>query len=167
MGIMDALRGRDVYLDTNVFIYALEGYPAYSPMLNELFDQIDSGQIRAFTSELTVAETLVKPLMDSNQELQEIYENVLQDSDSLHVVPITRGLLVKAARLRAANTALRLPDAIHIATAQDSGCETLITNDQRMRGLSDLHTVLLSEIRADEDLCESRENKPQADDPQG
>ena len=30
MGITDALRGRNIYLDTNVFIYALEGYPAYS-----------------------------------------------------------------------------------------------------------------------------------------
>ena len=50
MGITDALRGRDIYLDTNVFIYALEGYPAYSPVLNKLFEQIDSGQVRAFTS---------------------------------------------------------------------------------------------------------------------
>jgi len=166
VGITDALRGKNVYLDTNVFIYALEGYPAYSPMLNELFDQIDSGQVRAFTSELTVAETLVKPLMDGNQELQETYENALQDSDYLGIIPITRGILVKAAGLRAANTTLRLPDAIHLATAQDTGCETLITNDQKIRNFPDLHIVLLSEIRADDDSDEPHEKRAQVDDPQ-
>jgi len=70
MGIIDAIRGERVYLDTNVFIYALEEYPRYVQALTELFDSIDAGRLKAITSELTLAEALVKPMMDGNAALQ-------------------------------------------------------------------------------------------------
>ena len=113
-----------------MFIYALEGYPEYTQAISELFDAIDTGQLKAFTSELAVAETLVKPLMDGNQELQDLYKSTLQDSDSLRVIPISRQILIKGAELRAINNVLRLPDAIHAATAIDNGCENLVSVSQ-------------------------------------
>ncbi len=30
MGIIDAIQGTKVYLDTNIWIYALEGHPAFA-----------------------------------------------------------------------------------------------------------------------------------------
>ena len=63
MGIMDAFRGERIYLDTNIFIYALEAYPEYVSTLTSLFAAIDEGKIRAMTSELTLAEVLIKPMM--------------------------------------------------------------------------------------------------------
>ena len=30
MGLAEAVRGQSVYLDTNVFVYALEEHPAYA-----------------------------------------------------------------------------------------------------------------------------------------
>ncbi len=43
MVILNAIRGERVYLDTNVFIYAIEGYPEFVNELNEFFDSIDAG----------------------------------------------------------------------------------------------------------------------------
>ncbi len=57
------LSGR-VYLDTNIFIYALEGYPTFRAVLTTLFAALDRGDLVAVTSELTLAEALVKPLLD-------------------------------------------------------------------------------------------------------
>lgn len=37
MGIMDAFRGERIYLDTNIFIYALEAYPEYVSTLTSVF----------------------------------------------------------------------------------------------------------------------------------
>ncbi len=49
-------------------MYALEGYPAFQPILTPLFETIDCGDIQAVTSELTLAEVLVKPLLDRSCE---------------------------------------------------------------------------------------------------
>ncbi len=53
--------GKRVYLDANVFVYAIEGYPQFADGIRELFRKVDQGQVEAITSELTLAEVLVKP----------------------------------------------------------------------------------------------------------
>lgn len=60
MGILDAIQGNR-YLDANIWIYALEGYPVFIQDLNQLFQSIDQGNLSAVTSELSLAEALVKP----------------------------------------------------------------------------------------------------------
>jgi hypothetical protein len=64
--ILNAIRGERVYLDTNIFIYALEGYPDFVEELAELFESLDEGNLSAGTSELTLAEVLVRPFIDGD-----------------------------------------------------------------------------------------------------
>jgi len=52
-----ALSGR-VYLGTSIFIYALEGYPVFRPVLTTLFETLDKNTLTAVTSVLTLAEVL-------------------------------------------------------------------------------------------------------------
>jgi hypothetical protein len=40
MGILDTIQSNR-YLDANIWIYALEGYPAFIQDLNQLFQSID------------------------------------------------------------------------------------------------------------------------------
>lgn len=145
MVVVNAIRGERVYLDTNIFIYAIEGYPDFIDELNQLFDNIDAGNLRAFTSELTLAEVLVRPFIDGNLEIQSVYQQALQSSEVLEVVAVSRDVLIEAARLRAIAN-LRLPDAIHGATAILSGCETFLTNDRRLTALPGIEVVVLSEV---------------------
>ncbi len=145
MVILNAIGGERVYLDTNVFIYAIEGYPEFVDELNEFIDSIDAGNLKAFTSELTLAEVLVRPLMDGNLEIQTAYQQGLQSSEGLEVVPVSREVLIEAARLRTVAN-FRLPDAIHGATAILTGCETFLTNDRRLAVLPGVEVVLLSEV---------------------
>ena len=56
MGLIEACRGRQVYLDTNIFIYAVEGLSEHMPVLWALFELFASGGASAVTSELTLAE---------------------------------------------------------------------------------------------------------------
>lgn len=141
---MTTLTGR-VYLDTNVFVYALEGYDEFRQVLTALFQRIDHGALQAITSELTLAEVLVKPLLDRSQERETAYHQVLRSSSTLQVVPITREVLVTAARLRA-EQGLKLPDAIHAATAQLTNCQQFLTNDTRFKNLPGLPVLLLSQL---------------------
>ncbi|WP_429886161.1 type II toxin-antitoxin system VapC family toxin [Geoalkalibacter halelectricus] len=139
--------GQKIYLDTNIFIYALEGYADYSGLLDVLFNLIESGQTAAVSSELALGEALVKPMMDGNEKLVSIYQATIQDGPLLNVVPVHRDILVWAAPLRAQYTSLRLPDAIHAATAISAGCGYFLTNDRRLQALQSPKIVLLADLR--------------------
>lgn len=145
MDFLNAIRGPFVYLDTNIFIYALEAYVEYVSALTALFNAIDQGQFTAVTSELTLAECLVRPLIDQNTARQENYKQVLQSSAALRVVPISRNILIDAAQARASSN-LRLPDAIQASTCLRGMCETFLTNDPAFRSVPGLPVVVLSEI---------------------
>lgn len=54
-------------------------------------------------------------------------------------------ILIAAAHLRAEH-GLKLPDAIHAATAQLTHCERLLTNDARFKTLSGIEVILLSQL---------------------
>ncbi len=73
------------------------------------------------------------------------YMAAIQPQQSLQVVPVSREILVAAARRRTASR-LKLPDAIHAATAVQSGCSHLVTNDARFRVVSEVEVIVLGEL---------------------
>lgn len=138
------LSGR-IYLDTNIFIYALEGYPIFRTALATLLDALDRQELTAVTSELTLAEALVKPFLDRSVEREAAYLRMLQSSASLQMLPVNRDVLVAAARLRA-DTSIKLPDAIHAATAQIAGCSYFLTNDSHVKIIPGLTILSLTQL---------------------
>jgi predicted nucleic acid-binding protein len=145
MGILNAIQGNQVYLDTNVWIYALEAFPTYVQELTTLLQAIDQGNLLAVTSELSLAEVLVKPIQNQNVSQQNLYKQALSTTPNLQVVPVQRDILIEAAQLRASIN-LKLPDAIHAATAIRTQCSSLLTNDQKFQSVPGLHIILLSQI---------------------
>lgn len=139
------ISNKSIYLDANVFIYLLEGYEEFSPILKKIFGKIDNGISCAVTSELTLAETLVKPILDDNVRLQKIYEQTIQASSLLNVVPISREILMTAAQFR--KNTVRLPDAIHLATAYLSNCHIFLTNDKQLKQFTNIEVILLADIK--------------------
>ena len=77
MGLIEACRGRQVYLDTNIFIYAVEGLSEHEPVLRPLFELLASGGASAVTSELTLAEVLPRPLAVGRADIAAAYERML------------------------------------------------------------------------------------------
>lgn len=149
MGQLNDLLGKRVYLDTNIIIYAIEGYETYAGPIKALLRALTDGEIVAVTSELTVAEVLVKPKRDKNTKLEEAYQRFLRPTESLHTSPVTRELLEAAADIRA-NTTLKLPDAIHVATAIGEQCDSFLTNDVRFTTATGLSIMLLSQLTVTE-----------------
>ncbi len=148
MGLVDDLQGRRVYLDANVFIYALNGFPAFAITLTDLFDGIESGTVSACTSELTLAELLVIPFRHGDTEEEKRCRMILRPRACLSLLPVTMDVLELTAKLRAAMPTVRTPDAVHAATAQLAGCDVFLTNDRRLKAVTGLPILLLSEIAA-------------------
>ncbi|QYO75956.1 type II toxin-antitoxin system VapC family toxin [Devosia salina] len=121
-----------IYLDSNILIAALGGDtdPRIAMPLLEMIGLVGVETEPPFvTSELTLAESLVHPIRNGDVRQEQGYENALTTSGWLSVIPVSRGILWAAASLRATYTRLKLPDAIHVATALGADCPHLLTAD--------------------------------------
>ncbi len=141
----ERLKGQRVYLDTNIFIYHLIGYEPLRPQLDVVFGLIDREEFQAVTSELALAEILVKPFRDGNSDQQVQCRDFLESNPRIKLHPITRSILISAARIRA-ESALKLADAIHLGTAQTAGSTITLTNDLRLATAGNMEFVLLSDV---------------------
>ena len=137
--------GEKLYLDTNIFIYLVEGHPTFAQPLSALFERLELDVVQAVTSELSIAEVLVKPIRDNKPTLVDIYKRLLDPASKIRTLPIDRATLLSSADARA-RFGGRAFDAIHVATALLAGCTCFITNDEGIRGPTTLRIVRLSEL---------------------
>ena len=143
MGRLIVSPGTKIYLDAVTIIYTVESSESFQE-LRSLWQWVSSGDVFVFTSELTLLEVLVQPLRNGNADLVSLYENLLLETE-LRLMPVTQPILRAAAELRS-HANLKTPDAIHVATALEAGCDVLLTNDRDLSRVSGLEVVLLGEI---------------------
>lgn len=143
MGLIGKLAGHRVYFDTNIFIYAFEATARYRLQLEALAKLLDDESCVVFTSEFTLAELLTKPFRDNMLEAVAGYRDMLEDS-TIRLAPVTRSILIRSAMLRG-QLGIKTPDAVHVATAVDSGCSAFLTNDSAIRLPKRIELVLFSQ----------------------
>ena len=122
-----------MYLDTNIFIVAFETTGVACGHAWRVLDAVEKGDIDTVTSELSLAELLSKPPNDGPAYIQR-YQEIITSRAGLAVLPVDRGVLVEAARIRRESASVRLPDAIHLASAILSRSTHFLTSDLRLRG---------------------------------
>ena len=138
-------RHRVVAADTMVFIYHLQEHPRYIPATQVILDAWEAGSHQGVTSILTLAEVLVRPLRDRNEEAVEDYRRLLTTFPNLRLIEVGRGIVELAARLRATH-GLPMPDMIQAATALTAGATGFISNDAGFKRVKDLDILLLDEV---------------------
>lgn len=130
-----------IYCDTNLFIVAVERRGPVSDAIWKLIERAGEGRRPLITSELTIAEALVGPLAEHRSPTTPgatpittgaTYLDVLTNTRGIELVPVDRSILVLAAYQRAESKAIKLPDAIHLATAESPSCTHFITGDRRL-----------------------------------
>jgi predicted nucleic acid-binding protein len=115
------------------FISAFEAHDASSDAAFSLLMALEQGEFIGITSELTLAEILVKPLQLKDAELAKVYIEIFEREKSIETHPVDIAVLVEAARVRVESARTKLPDAIHIATAELARCRVFVTNDSRLQ----------------------------------
>jgi predicted nucleic acid-binding protein len=140
----------DVYVDANILIYIVEGNKALASELKLIIEALDAGVLQAVTSELTLAEVLIRPLRNNDRDVVRTYKTLLTSSKVLRTVPLNATILERSASIRC-NSMISLPDAIHLATAELAGCKYFLTEDRQLRvpaplvvvGVLDMNALLL------------------------
>ena len=135
-----------VFLDTAPLIYFIEGHSAYQPTLVSLFDFNDKGSFSFVTSSVTLLEVLVKPLREGQIAIAKQYRDILTMAPGIELFDVTSAIAEQAAELRAKYN-LRTPDAIQLATSVELGAAYFLTNDNRLKAVSETTVVAIGELQ--------------------
>ncbi|MFG1348061.1 type II toxin-antitoxin system VapC family toxin [Xanthobacter autotrophicus] len=137
-----------LYFDANTIIQIVEAQAFVADDFRDAAVSASGVGTTILTSELTLAEVLVKPLREQDFKLIVAYNNLLAGgaASQIRTIPITREILGLAARVRNKRMSVKLPDAIHIATAEFSGCDAVVTADKRWGGATEIKLTDPNEI---------------------
>jgi len=144
LGLVDEIRGQKICIDTAPVIYFIEENPKYRNVIRPVFVEIDSGNIEAITSTITLLEVLVHPLRVGNETLAGKYRDILLFSEGLTTFEILHEISEIASRLRA-KYSIRTPDAIQIAAGIRHGASKFLTNDPNLKKVSDIEVLVLDD----------------------
>ncbi len=143
-GIERLLQNSVIYLDANVFIHAFElslaADVARSKTLLKFFALAESLAVpRLRTSEFAFGELWVGAYKSDNEKLISFYNRLSVSGNMMEVAAVDISVIRNAAILRSRYPVLKMPDAIHIATAFGFGCTHFLTDDRRLSGV--FHTA--------------------------
>jgi predicted nucleic acid-binding protein len=95
-------------------------------------------------SAVTEMELLVRPERDGDGEAKERIGDLLSES-GIYVVGVDRRIARRAAALRGLQS-LGLADAIIVATAIETGCDGIVTNDRAWSRVNHLPVLRLDDL---------------------
>jgi len=145
MGLIQKLTNKTVFLDTAPLIYYIEENHQYSPLLDKLFLANSKGKFLFQTSVITLLEVLVHPMRHNEHQLVEQYQNILCNSPTINIFELNIEIAKRAAVFRA-KYRLKTPDSIQVATAIYASAEFFLTNDIRLKAVSEIETLVLDEL---------------------
>lgn len=149
MKVADSLKGvQRLYIETAPLIYYVEEHPTYIAKMDVVVTTVENTSIEAVSSVITLTEVLNQPIKVGNTKLEQDYRNILVNSGSYRLVPVNVQIAEMAADLRA-RYGLRTPDALHVASAIVSGCDSFLTNDLGIKRVTELRVLVLDELELD------------------
>ncbi len=123
-----------IFLDTNFFIYLIEGGGSpQAARAKYLLRAFSSRRDEVFTSVMSLGEVLVSPLRNGDLALAQRYRQIFRGR-GVTVLPFIEPAAEAFARIRLGS--IKPPDAIQLATAATAGCDLFLTNDDRLLGVT-------------------------------
>jgi predicted nucleic acid-binding protein len=146
MTLSDELKQvQTIFLDTAPIIYYIEAHPQFGPLAKEIVNSFQSGSLTAFSSVITLVEVLPKPVQTGNDKLVKKFSEFLRAGKNISLLDISTDIAESAGRLRGRYTSLKAMDAIQIAVSINVGADAFITNDVRLKQITELKTIVLND----------------------
>lgn len=126
-----------ILLDTNIFLNVKNKEQQFYEFSKKLLDSVDDGKFRAILSVISVAEICAGYHEAGEEREKDDFMAHIQSSPNFKVVNLDPSLADYSGKIRA-QTKLRLPDAILVATALIQKARTIATHDERLKNASKL-----------------------------
>lgn len=132
MAVKYSIKGSDIlFIDTNIFIYALEDNGHLGEHSRDLLRQIKQQSARVYTSVLTIEEVLTGVFKESLDAKIPKYLEFISGGGLITILEFEQNTAIVCARLRA-QYKLKTPDAIQLACALVCGSTRFFTADRRI-----------------------------------
>ena len=150
MKLTDALNSiQRLGFDTAPLIYLVEKHPANFDRMFLIMQSVDSNLISGVASTIALTEVLVQPLRVGDRDLVNRYVAVMSRSRNFSLIPISTAIARRAADIRAHHH-LQTPDALHVATAIEAGCDAFLTNDRGIQRVTEIRVLVLDDLEIDQ-----------------
>lgn len=137
------LAGCRVYIDTNIFIYFLDGNEPFFAAVSPFFESVLNGEVIGYTGEAVIAETMVQPYKLGNIAIIDRFKAFFYQEDFLTIQPHDSKAFDFASQI-AGTKGMKLVDSLHMATALQSGCDYLITHDKGIKPMEGIEIIQLA-----------------------
>ncbi|MBI5199805.1 MAG: PIN domain-containing protein [Nitrospirae bacterium] len=134
-----------LFIDTAPIIYYIEAHPQFGLLAREVVNAFQSGKITAFSSVITLTEVLPKPIQVKNERLARKFLEFFKYGKNLSVVEISMDIAERAGMLRGRYPDIKALDAIQISAAIDVGADIFVTNDQKLKQISEIKVLVLKD----------------------
>lgn len=135
-----------LFIDTAPIIYYIEAHPHFGPLVKTVVDAFQAGSIRAFSSVITLAEVLPKPVQKRQEQLAVKFTEFLKRGRNFTLVEISAEIAEKAGRLRGRYPILKALDAVQLATALEMHADAFLTNDAKLKRVEEVNVIVLKEF---------------------
>jgi len=146
--LSEVSRSNSIFLDTAPIIYYIEAHQDYGPLIKELVDSFQSGELTAFTSVITITEVLPKPVSQNQKQLIYKFVKFLRRGQYLNLLEISPDIAEAAGYLRGKYDSLKTMDAIQLSAAINAGADAFITNDIKLKQVKELKVIVLEDYLA-------------------
>lgn len=90
-------------------------------------------------------EIVGKPLSLNQPDIADLYEILLRHFPNLYLLEVDDRIARQAAELRV-KYRLKIPDALHVATALRANATAFITNDEQLKRITELDVIGLNDF---------------------
>ncbi len=134
--------GQKIGLDTQILVYYFEDNQEYADRVEEILLATRSGLFQAVFSSIGVIEILTGVKKQKRLDLAGRYREVFAHFPNLTIGGLNPSITEIASDL-SAKYLIKIPDAIHLATAIDFGAEKFITNDADLKKVKEIAVEVL------------------------
>ena len=146
MGLSEEVEKLDsIFIDTAPIIYHIEAHPLFGLLMRKIVDILETKNIGAFSSVVTITEVLPKPVRAGRRDLVEKFISFLRYSGSLELIDISANVAEKAGELRGRYEFLKTLDALQLSAALEGGAEAFLTNDRKLKQIQELKIICLKD----------------------
>lgn len=136
-----------VFIDSPCFIYLVENNLEFGDRVYRFFIEEQSIKENSLiTSVISVSEFNVKPFRENDSNLLMDFRRVI-DAFHISVLDINTSMANEAAKLRAKYSFLKTADALQLGSAINFNCKRFVTNDIRLKTITEIDVVLIRDLK--------------------
>lgn len=134
-----------IFFDTNPIIYLLDGTAPFSQKVQNFILDAKKNNSELYTSTITDAEFIVKPLEEKQFNKIALYYGFLNTLGFLKCF-INEQIAERSAQIRVKYKSIKLADSLQIASAIESDCNIFLTNDKQLKQISEINIQLIDDL---------------------